>query len=395
MSHRSLFDGIEQAPLPVYDPQLVRRVADAAIVGIQACFVLAILIVLTTALVPSLRRRLAPYGKTLQHTPATASRPQPAQAPQTPKQASNHGTPAKHVAGPQTDDADSGMSLTDFLQSIEYIPRAAFTQFYVAGAMANTALGMILLMLTLSGTLLPLVSVWLVWALVETQVLRRWSECKRWVAPQSPGSYMHITHFIAGIAFYVGMPLALVVEGSATALVEYVAEHGRRVRQYELDVAAGRDVEVDAFGRPIFRMVRGENKGDQVTTVVMVAVAVFVVASVVQMLVHSYLASLRKRVVHASASSESASSSTEDKAKYPFPTSPLFAWVACPHYLCEAAIYLSLWAIVGFESQTALLVAVWVLTSLSISANEQFNWYRSTYPKRIPAGWSRIVPFIY
>jgi hypothetical protein len=78
---------------------------------------------------------------------------------------------------------------------------------------------------------------------------------------------------------------------------------------------------------------------------------------------------------------------------YVVPHGGLFGWVASPHYFGEVLSF------VGYAMMSDLL-PVWgnalvVFAYLSARANSTLKWYQGEMPLRIPAGWRRLVPFVY
>ena len=78
---------------------------------------------------------------------------------------------------------------------------------------------------------------------------------------------------------------------------------------------------------------------------------------------------------------------------YVVPRGGLFGWVASPHYFGEILSF------VGYAMMSDLF-PVWgnalvVSAYLSARANSTLKWYREETRLRIPAGWRRLVPFVY
>ncbi|KAL2916287.1 hypothetical protein HK105_204043 [Polyrhizophydium stewartii] len=236
------------------------------------------------------------------------------------------------------------------------VPKAWFEHFYLLGAAWNALLGACLLAMQATGAAAVPAHLWLVWTMIETQLVRRVVECRMW---PSAGSRMNVMYYLVGVFFYIGMPPTLLIEGAAAA-------------------AAHRP----AAAHP---------------AAVAVAVAQFVVGSVVQNRVHAQLASMRRKLGSgtAAAAAETRDAAQPPKLKYPLPTGPLFALVACPHYTSEIVIYLSFFGLSGFSDLSAAIVAVFVATGLFLTADQQYNWYMRMYPKDAPPGWKRIIPFVF
>lgn len=75
--------------------------------------------------------------------------------------------------------------------------------------------------------------------------------------------------------------------------------------------------------------------------------------------------------------------------KYSLPTDGLFKYVCCPHYLCEIGIYASL---VVYNAEF-LFPLVWVIASLSLSAMETRNYYKTKFKDETVPQYA-IIPFL-
>lgn len=77
--------------------------------------------------------------------------------------------------------------------------------------------------------------------------------------------------------------------------------------------------------------------------------------------------------------------------KYFLPKERLFTVVVCPHYLDEIVIYLSF--LIVRPGLAYLVVSAWVITNLSISANQSWMFYLKQGD--IKQNHYRVIPFIY
>ncbi|VEU22330.1 DEKNAAC103568, partial [Brettanomyces naardenensis] len=76
--------------------------------------------------------------------------------------------------------------------------------------------------------------------------------------------------------------------------------------------------------------------------------------------------------------------------KYNIPKEGLFRYVCCAHYLDEIIIYLCYSVVL--QTFTALLILLWVIVNLSMSANQSYKFYEE---RKKDGKWWRILPFIY
>ena len=110
-----------------------------------------------------------------------------------------------------------------------------------------------------------------------------------------------------------------------------------------------------------------------------------------------------KRLAHDDATDKSTTRNNESQSssgkgskgcKYPLPDGFGFDSICCPHYTAEIIIYLCLWMI-DVSNLTAALVALWVITNLSVVADLQFQWYHEHYGHVLKVKrkhWKRLVP---
>lgn len=109
-----------------------------------------------------------------------------------------------------------------------------------------------------------------------------------------------------------------------------------------------------------------------------VALIVFLGASIIQYDCHKYLASLKK---------------------YSLPNHAIFRYVVCPHYTCECFIYVSI-AIVSAPTGrmfngTVLAGLAFVVSNLAVTADGTREWYVDKFGKEAVKGRWRMVPYLY
>lgn len=147
--------------------------------------------------------------------------------------------------------------------------------------------------------------------------------------PESRDSQMLLTHYLVGMGFYVAVFCSLWATG----------------------VAGIRDLENwDNF--------------EYNTVGLAVALTVFFAASTLQYLCHLHLSSL---------------------IKYSLPTFWPFKITVCPHYTCEAVIYLSYIGVAvatgSVPNYGLLLAPLFTLTVLTTSAKNSKDWYKQKFPE--------------
>ncbi|KAI6250257.1 Polyprenol reductase [Erysiphe necator] len=108
------------------------------------------------------------------------------------------------------------------------------------------------------------------------------------------------------------------------------------------------------------------------------ALAIFILASIIQNICHRHLFSLQK---------------------YSLPNHRLFQWVTCPHYTCECFIYLSLALISApydrLFNSTVFMGFIFVVSNLAVTADGTKKWYDSKFGRdKVIAKW-RMVPLLY
>ena len=138
-------------------------------------------------------------------------------------------------------------------------------------------------------------------------------------------------------------------------------------------------------GDELARRGRGSSGGG-----VAAVIGAFAVARVVQALHHHRLAAVRVALGQpcylSACFGRRAPREGASPRVYSLPQGLLFRWYACPHYLCEAALYMLLWtALRGGGSQATLPMAGFVALNLGVSSAKTAAWYRQRYGARLCA----------
>ena len=79
---------------------------------------------------------------------------------------------------------------------------------------------------------------------------------------------------------------------------------------------------------------------------------------------------------------------------YGVPRGDWFEMVSSPHYLAEVIIYLAVFLVMGGENLYWLLVVLFVITILSLSARQTHSWYKRKF-RDYPVQRYVIFPWIY
>ena len=110
------------------------------------------------------------------------------------------------------------------------------------------------------------------------------------------------------------------------------------------------------------------------------AVLVFIWASRHQSICHKILAQLRRSPSHTS-------------SRYAVPHGDWFDHVTCPHYLAEIIIYSALFLVFGAKHVVWLLVVLFVICTLFLSARQTHDWYRTNFAS-YPTHRRIIIPWL-
>ncbi|KAG2203361.1 hypothetical protein INT47_010059 [Mucor saturninus] len=166
-----------------------------------------------------------------------------------------------------------------------------------------------------------------------------------WIEKPSKTATMHFSHYLIGLGFYGAMVFGTWLEG------------------------------LSSLGKP------------QVETHLfstMVAIILFVYASIHQHNCHVILASLRK----------------DTDSGYTIPRGDWFEWLVTPHYFADILVYLSLCILYRFQGHILICGLVWTITNLSVVASETKLWYQVHFPTEkynlaFPNGRWNIIPGCY
>ncbi|ROW12054.1 hypothetical protein VMCG_00768 [Cytospora schulzeri] len=302
----------------------------------QICFTLATCAVLAVAVAPSAERNLlVNYGARAHDSTATAA-------------ATNDRA---------EDEEDVCLRTVRKLTSLGQVPHSWFFTFYLV--YIQCALFWAVQFIS-GGLVLRSIAHWqielgphtsvsanqvaIAWCLMLSQAARRLYES--WTFAKPSRSTMWFVHWLLGQFFYLGISVAVWVEGSGAIL------HIGLPTTQELTAGA------------LFKIA--------------VALPMFVFAWVTQYRCHKHLASLKK---------------------YSLPDLSMFRHLVCPHYTCECLIYLSLAIVAAPEGQlcnrTLLSALMFVAVNLGVTAQGTRNWYIEKFGSEKVAGRQILIPFLY
>lgn len=172
------------------------------------------------------------------------------------------------------------------------------------------------------------------------QGIRRTHECLFVFVPSNK-SKMHISHYLVGLFFYASINIL--------PFLFFLPEQN----------------ELKTTGNPY---------SISFSVYDLIAIYLFVVASADQSRNHRHLSTLKK---------------------YTKPFKGLFEYCCCAHYFDEIIIYLSHFIV--FRRIPSFLAFVWVVSNLSVSANETYIYYLNNVDEndKIKNNYWRIIPFVY
>ena len=219
---------------------------------------------------------------------------------------------------------------------------------------------------------------YLVSILIAVQSLRRLAECISFQS--SSKSTMWIGHYGLGLLFYVAINMSIWVE---TQPVFNLQSTSRTIHQIP---AHG------AFNPTSVPTSTSLYSALKMST----SIAIFLLASITQHLVHAHLASLPK------------------SPNYTLPSDPLFRYLIAPHYLSEVLIYLSLAILASPEGPPEASSKFWwcrfplnpllssalvfVTVNLGVSSEITRRWMAERFGKQ-GGGWVRerwrMIPLIF
>lgn len=168
---------------------------------------------------------------------------------------------------------------------------------------------------------------------------------------------MWVGHWAIGIAFYLGLSVAVWIEGI------------RALRQHKFTLL---DLAVQPPSLRTF-----------------ISLSMFFFASGIQHDAHAYLASLKP----------TGANNKDGKADYKLPIHPAFNQTLTPHYFAECVIYLALAGLAAPGSQylngTLACAFIFVAVNLGVTANGTYEWYERKFGKNALEGRSKMVPFLF
>ena len=205
------------------------------------------------------------------------------------------------------------------------VPKSWFYHFYIV-CFLSCVIAFGICRRTQRAALLP-------WLMVLIQSLRRVTEEINLVKSSTKKSQMWIGHYFAGLAFYIcvswsTMYIPLTPSPTVTSQV--------------------------------------------------VAISLFIGASIWQNQLHSHLAALKSK----------------NPSKYSIPTDRSFSLLLTPLYMAEILIYLAVAAAANFHNDLLDLSLLWTITNLTISAKLTKEWTKGYWGGQWQPRWT-IIPFVY
>jgi 3-oxo-5-alpha-steroid 4-dehydrogenase 3 len=176
--------------------------------------------------------------------------------------------------------------------------------------------------------------------LLMIQTSRRFAECL--FIQNNSNSTMHVGHYLVGLSFYIVTSLAVWIDFGLEKRVDW--NWTREVR-------------------------------------ITLGIVLFVWASRRQYQSHVLLANLRSQ-----------RQNPLQSRVYSLPRGGPFSKTLFPHYSSEMLIYTAIFIIA--PSMTTLLLLVWTIANLTVSAHQGMNWYREKFGVKVN-GLSRLIPGVY
>lgn len=172
-----------------------------------------------------------------------------------------------------------------------------------------------------------------------------------------------------GLAFYVGVSVAIWIEG-----VPALVRHETSMQDFQLNAPSL---------RTLFSLV------------------LFILASGIQHDCHAYLASLKRprdKRDNSKSSGTQKAGVEQQQQSYKLPTHPAFNVVLTPHYLMECIIYVSLAILDAPTGQwcnfTLLCALAFVVINLGVTAVGTHDWYRRNFGRAAVQGKWAMIPWI-
>lgn len=204
----------------------------------------------------------------------------------------------------------------------------------------------------------------IVWCMMLLQAGRRLYECFAVMKPSR--STMWFIHWVMGLGFYLGVSVAIWIEGSGTS-------HRPKASASNAFTNSAR-----AAAAILQNQLQVTSLTADAKLKVAVALPLFLFGWFMQHRCHKHLASL---------------------VKYSLPDLGLFRHLVCPHYSCECLIYLSLAVVAAPEghwcNRTVLSVLMFVAVNLGVTAHGTRNWYLEKFgPDKVLDKWI-MIPWLY
>lgn len=256
-------------------------------------------------------------------------------------------------------------SFLDYLATLQ-VPHSWFSSFYLTSiscslvwatdyALGGPLSSNIAAYINTSRPSMTFHQVFIVWLAVLAQGSRRLYECHAFSRPSK--STMWIGHWILGMAFYVGLSVAIWIEGT------------QALENHKLTLV---DFSIQAPSVRTF-----------------ITLAMFMFASGIQHDCHAYLASLKP----------TGANNKDGKSDYKLPDHPAFNLTVTPHYLAECIIYLSIARMAAPSGQwlngTVTCALIFVAVNLGATAHGTHEWYERKFGKDALKGRWRMVPFVF
>ena len=246
------------------------------------------------------------------------------------------------------------------------VPHSWFASFYLASvacsllfaadyALSGPIFANIAAHITESRPSMTFHQVFITWIAVLVQGSRRLYECLAFSRPSK--STMWVGHWILGMGFYVGLNLAIWIEGT------------KALKTHEFTLV---DLSIQAPSVRTF-----------------ITLAIFMFASGIQHDCHAYLASLKP----------TGANNKDGKPDYQLPDHPAFHPTVTPHYLAECVIYLAIAGMAApadkWLNETVASALVFVAVNLGATAHGTHEWYERKFGRDALKGRWRMIPFVW
>ena len=251
------------------------------------------------------------------------------------KDLASHGKTRTSIAGPATSNPTFISQLWSFAVDQLVVPKSFFTHFYIFA---------ILSLYARQGLLGVLRGMNQVKALLFIHFMRRLLECT-FVHQWRRGSYMHVSGYVVGILHYLFLPLVFFPCPQGVSNMDK------------------RPIDEDSLVHQAFCFA---------------STIACLWAQYQQSRHHWILAQLRRR-------SHTAAQEKVVFDRYQLPRKGWFTRLSCPHYSSEIVIYLGLASLSCMTDQSLsitrlVVLLLWVVGNLTVSAWESHQWYLRHFP---------------